>query len=132
MALIDAHTVTVYNALGETDRIASYARTVLAGVRIETTDAAVASVAGGSSTGGVTAFVPGGLAGYVDPHDWDGTAGWTLRVGDLMVVGECTSDVPGDVSRAQLEAAREVYRITGVETHRLFSAAVHHFEVAGA
>jgi hypothetical protein len=125
-----AHTVTLYNALGEVDRRATYARTVLAGVRVEAKSGAVASMAGSTSTDGLLVFIPGAIGGYVEPEVYVGQ-GWTLREGDLLVVGECTSDIP-PVAVTQLEATREVYRIKGFETLRLRDEHVHHWEVAGA
>jgi hypothetical protein len=123
------HVVTLYNALGEVDRRATYARTVIFGVRIEESSGAVASMSGADSTDGVLVFIPGRTPGFVAPEDYRGD-GWTLREGDLLVVGECDSDIP-PVSLAQLEKTREVYRIKGFETMRL-GERIHHWEVAGA
>lgn len=121
-------TVTLYNALGETDRRATYGRTVLERVRVQESSGAVAALAGSVSTDGLTVFIPGGTSGYVAPEVYVGT-GWTLREDDLLVVGECTSDIP-PVTVQQLEASREVYRITGIETLSVWARGVHHWEVA--
>ena len=117
------HTVTLYNRLPEVARVAAWRRTVLAGVRVEEKSGAVASLIGSTSTDGVLVFIPGGIGGYVAPEAFTNT-GWTLREGDVLVVGEHTAAAPD-------ETASETYRIKGVETLRLRSR-VHHWEVAGA
>lgn len=129
--LMRAHTVTLYNALGEVDRHATYARTVLAGVRVQESSGAVASLSGKVSTDGVLVFIPGDTAGFVEPEAYTGE-GWTLREDDLLVIGECDSDVP-PATVQQLEATREVYRLTGYRTCTgAARGSVHHWEVAGA
>lgn len=128
--LMRAHTVTIYNALGEVNRHATYARTVLDGVRVEETSGAVASAQGRTSTDGVLVFIPGAIPGFVAPEAYAGI-GWTLREGDLIVIGEETADIPPS-SIADIEARREVYHVIDFETLRLRGDRVHHWEVAGA
>jgi hypothetical protein len=128
--LMRAHTITIYNSIGEVDRRAAYTRTVLEGVRVEESSGAVAAMSGASSTDGITVFIPGSTPGFEPPETYAG-AGWTLREGDLCVVGTCTSDIP-PVAVSEIEATREVYRIKGVKTLRLSGERVHHWEVAGA
>ncbi len=128
--LMRAHTVTIYNLLGEIDRHAAYSRTVLVGVRVEETSGAVASAQGRTSTDGVLVFIPGGMPGFIEPEAFAGD-GWTLRDGDLLVVGDCALDIPPN-SITDIEKVREVYHVTGFETLRLRGNRVHHWGVAGA
>lgn len=128
--LSGSHVVTIYNALGEVERRATYSRTVLEGVRVERRSGAVAGLAGQTATDGLLVFVPGTAAGFVEPEMFAGE-GWTLREGDLIVVGDCDLDIPPN-RVAELEATREVYRIKGFETHDGRHGGVHHREVAAA
>lgn len=140
--LMRSHTVTVYNELPEANRKAAYQRTVIAGVRLEERSGAVAALNGKVASSGMVAYIPGNVAGYKSPEAWAGLAGsqyavpsdalgWTLRDGDLLVVGECPSDIP-PLSVAELERTWRVYRITGVQTMTLRNGRVHHWEVASS
>ena len=126
--LMHTHTVTLYNSLGEVDRKATFQRTVLRGVRVERKSGAVATMNGQLSTDGLMVYIPP-MTLYVEPEGYDGE-GWTLRPGDLLTVDESTTEIPtGTV--AQVEAVREVFRITGVQRCD-FTSGLHHFEVAAA
>ena len=129
--LMRSHTVTVYNALGEIDRVAAYRRTVLEGVRVEERSGAVATMQGRSSTDGVMVYIPGTVAGFVDSRDYDGDEGWTLRAGDFIAIGECELDLP-PATVPMLEADSHVFRITGVEPLTDRRGRVHHWEVSGS
>jgi len=118
--------VTLYNALGEDDDgVMQWARTVLHGVVFERKSGAVASVRGGTSTGGLMLYIPATLGGYVEPHEYAG-AGWTLRDGDMVAIGEQSAASPHDVT-----ARRDVYKITGSEPMLDLRGVLDHFEVSG-
>lgn len=128
--LSGSHAVTIYNALGEVERRATYARTVLDGVRVERRSGAVAGLTGQTATDGLLVFVPGTTPGFIEPEAFAGV-GWTLREGDLIVVGECDLDIPPN-RVVDIEATREVYRVKGFERHDDRHGVAHHYEVAGA
>jgi hypothetical protein len=130
MALMRAHTVTLYNSLGEADRQMTYARTVLTGVRVEESSGAVASLAGKASTDGITLYIPGSTPGYVEPTAYAGS-GWTLKDGDIIAIGDAGSDIPPGTVQ-ELAGLCRVYRIKGVERFSLRGDRVHHWEVAGS
>lgn len=118
-------TITVYNATGEVDRRAVHRATVVFGVHVEESSAAVATMTGRQSADGVWVSIPSYAPGYVDPLQFDGQSGWTLRDGDYIAIGEA----PATLADAKL--ATNVYRIKGVEVFRM-RGRVHHIEVAGA
>lgn len=124
MSVFGKHTVTLYNALAEVNRVAAYRRTVLAGVTVEERSGAVAAMNGSNATDGLMLFVPASVAGYVEPDAFTGVSGWTLRAGDVVVVGTSAASTPPDGSHT--------YRITGVERFDGRRGTLHHFEVAAS
>jgi len=116
--LMRASAVTIYNSLGEVDRVLSYRRTVLAGARVETTEGMeLGTVSVSRPADDVTLYIPGKVTGYVAPEDFDGE-GWTLREGDLVAVGE-GPDTPPETT----------YRIKKVHEMTLWGGRVHHWQV---
>ncbi|MHB1323989.1 MAG: hypothetical protein ACYCXZ_06565 [Coriobacteriia bacterium] len=118
------HTVTVYNVLPEVERQAAWRRTVLEGVTVEERSGAVAAMNGSTASDGLMLFVPGRAGTYVPPAAFPGTLGYTLRAGDVVVMGALTSAAP--------PAGTHIYRITGVERFDGPRGQVHHFEVAAS
>lgn len=141
--LMRTDTVTLYNALGEVERRAAYRRTVLSGVRAEETSGAVATMQGRTSTDGLMLFVPGGMAGYVEPQDFVASplaspygvpapeGSWTIREGDLVAAGVCELELP-PATISQLEQGRRVYRVTGVEALKDRRGRIRHLEVSAS
>lgn len=131
MPLIKTDTVTLYMAAGEVDRKATYRRVVLSGVRAEERSGSVAALNGRQSADGLLLFVAS-LHGYVEPQEYVGVATtWTIRPDDLVVSGMCDLEIPAATVK-QLEAARRVYRVTGIETLRDRRGRIHHLEVSAS
>jgi hypothetical protein len=131
VALIETDTVTLYMSAGEVDRKATYRRVVLPGVRTEERSGSVAAMHGRQSTDGLMLFVAS-LHGYVEPESYTGVATtWSIRPDDLIVAGACDLEIPPATVK-QLESAKRVYRVTGIETMRDRRGLVHHLEVSAS
>jgi hypothetical protein len=102
--------VTVYNLTGEVDRVATYRRTVLAGVRFDDLVGAV-----GDASPSLFVRRP---TGFVDPVQWPQPRGWTMQPGDLVVPGVCELEMPA-ASIRDIEAAHRVFRVTGYQPLKL-------------
>lgn len=109
-----ADTVTLWRFAGEEGRRATWQRRVLAGVHVDETSGAVASLHGRRSTSGLSVYIPARAAdGYGE--------GWDVSEGDAVMRGDVGGDAPPSGA----------LRVVGVETHR-WGHRLDHVEVAAS